>query len=174
MKGKKEFEGTIELVSDKISGHSKADRQLRHRTVMELYRMQEELGYVADTVSGISKQIDKRLEVLKSKGARNKLKAFQKRLDTFHKSIVQHSGIMAEEKLRGKVMVLYSSVIQYGGRPTDVQRHYLTVLDGQIKEAAGTFDRLIKRELPDVNSMLKGRGEEPLTYLTREEYVKKD
>jgi len=174
VKGKKTFLGKIELIPNAVTGHNKADRQLRHKTVMELYRMQEELGYIANTVSDLSKKIEKRLEKSKDRKIKDRLTKFRKKLDEFHSGIVQHEGIMAGDKLREKVMALYSSVIQYGGRPTQAQIYYLSVLKDRINRAGLTFKRLTEKDLPVLNSFLKKKNQEELKKITREEYNKKD
>lgn len=174
IKGKKTFLGKIELVSDVVTGHSQADRQLRHKTVMELYRLQEELGYVANSVSDLSKKIEKRIEKIKDRRIKSRLGKFKKVLDEFHSSIVQHEGIMAGDKLREKVMALYSSVIQYGGRPTEAQIYYLSVLKDQVKKAEVRFKRIKDKDLPSLNAFLKKKNLEEFKLITREEYDKKD
>jgi len=173
VKGKKTFLGKIELIPNAVSGHSKADRQWRHKTIMELYRMQEGLGYVANTASDLSKQIKKRLPQIKDRPVRSKLREFKKKLDQFLKSIVQHAGIMAGDKLREKVMALYSSVIQYGGKPSPSQLHYLTVLKSRVKQAESGFRELIQKDLPPVNNLLKRKKLGALKLMTREAYDKK-
>lgn len=174
VKGKKTFLGKIELIPNAVSGHSKADRQWRHKTVMELYRMQEGLGYVANMVSDLSKKIEKRLEKIQDRKIKKRLASFRKKIDEFHSSIVQHAGIMAGDKLREKVMALYSSVIQYGGRPTQSQIYYLSVLKDRINQAESKFKQIKDKDLPFLNAFLKKKNLEEFKLITREEYSKKD
>jgi photosystem II stability/assembly factor-like uncharacterized protein len=174
VKGKKTFLGKIELIPNAVSGHSKADRQWRHKTVMELYRMQEELGYVANMVSDLSKKIEKKLEKIQDRKIKKRLTSFRKKIDEFHSSIVQHAGIMAGDKLREKVMALYSSVIQYGGRPTQAQTYYLSVLKDRINQAESKFKQIKDKDLPFLNAFLKKKNLEEFKMITREEYSKKD
>lgn len=173
IKGKKVYTGQIVVLADPVSAHSKKERELQHQTVMKLYDLQEELAYIADSVNGISKEIEKRLENIKNKKLKTQLKNIKTRLDNFHKTLVQHEGIMAEEKLMGKVAGLYSSVIQYGGKPTDSQLFHYSILQDQVKQAGVKFKRLLDKELPAINSSLKKRGLQILKIMTKEEYKKK-
>jgi photosystem II stability/assembly factor-like uncharacterized protein len=174
VKGKKTFTGKIKLIPDVVSGHSQVDRELRYKTVMELYRMQEELGYIGNSVSELSKKIEKRLEQIRDRKIKKRLTVFRKKIDEFHSSIVQHAGIMAGDKLREKVMALYSSVIQYGGRPTQAQIYYLSVLKDRIKQAEIKFNLIRDKDLPSLNAFLKKKNQEEFKLITREEYSKKE
>jgi photosystem II stability/assembly factor-like uncharacterized protein len=174
VKGKQEFLGKIELVVDEDTRHSEQDRKLQKETVMKLYRMQEELGYVANSAADLSDQIKKRLPETGNRGVRKNLADFRAKLDRFQDEIVQRSGIMAGDKLREKIMGLYSSVIQYGGRPTDAQLFYLSVLEGQIKKAEATFKQLVEKNLAAVNAMLKNKKLTELKVLSREAYNEKE
>jgi hypothetical protein len=174
VKGKKTFVGKIKLIPNAVSGHSKADRDLRHKTVMELYRMQEELGYIGNSISDLSKRIEKQLETIKDKKLKKRLTAFRKKIDAFHSSIIQHEGLMAGDKLREKVMALYSSVIQYGGRPSETQIYYSSVLKDRIKQAGEKFNRIKDKDLPALNAFLKKKNQKALKLITREAYTQKD
>ncbi len=176
VKVKDTYTGKIEVKADPLAGHSKEDRHLRHETVMKLYDLQEELGYIADTMGSLSEEIEKRVKegTIKDKNLENKLKNFKSKLDTLHKSIVQYEGIMAGEKLSEKVMDLYSAVIQYGGRPTDSQLYYYAVLKDQVQKVGVKFKGLIDKELAAVNSSLKKKGLPILKPITKEEYKKKE
>jgi hypothetical protein len=173
-KGKKEYTGKLEVIADPISGHSKEDRKLRHLTVMKLYNLQEDLGFITENVSGLIKQIDQITKTAKSKKIKNRLKTYKNKLDAFHKTLVEHGGIMTGEKLRGKVMSLYSSVIQFGGKPTDSQLYYFSVLQDQVKGAEKIFNGLTGKEFVSVNSSLKTSGFKALKLMTKEEYRNKE
>ena len=170
VKGKQEFLGKIELVVDEDTKHSEKDRKLQKETVMKLYRMQEELGYVANTAANLSDQIKQNLPSYS--GLKKNIAAFQNKLDRFQDEIVQRSGIMAGDKLREKVMGLYSSVIQYGGRPTDAQLYYLSVLEEQIKKTEARFEQLVEKDLARLNGILKKKNLKELKVMTREAYSK--
>ncbi|MCP5050412.1 MAG: glycosyl hydrolase [bacterium] len=172
VKGKKNVTGKIKLIPNPVSAHSKADRELRHETVMKLYDMQGELGFVGDNVQGLIDRIKKMLETAKGKKTKSTLEKYKTRLEDFHHSIIQHQGAMAGDKLREKVVTLYSSVIQFGGKPTDSQRYYLSVLKERIKEAETKYNTLVKR-VKSINASLKGKKLGQLKLMTREEYKKK-
>jgi photosystem II stability/assembly factor-like uncharacterized protein len=173
VKGKETYSGKLKLIPNPVSAHSKKDRDLRYKTVLKVYKMQGDLGFVADNVNGLMDQINKILKTAKAKKVKSLLKNYKKELEHFHHSIVQHQGAMAGEKLREKVIGLYSSVIQYGGKPTDSQLFYLSVLKDRIKKAATKYKAVVSK-VTSINKSLKGKKYKPLKLMTREEYDKKD
>jgi len=172
VKGKETYTGKITLVPNPVSAHNKEDRDLRYKTVLKLYEMQADLGFVGDNVKGLIDQIDRILKTDKSKRLTSDLEPYKKELESFHHSIVQHLGPMAGEKLRGDVMGLYSDVIQYGGKPSQSQLYYLSVLEARIKQAENQYQSLIKKRVR-FDSPLKSKKLSPLVLMTREDYDKK-
>lgn len=169
-KGSKTFTGEITLKADESTGHSAEDRRLRRETVMNLYRLQEELGYVANTAAGLVEQCEAIMKDTRKTGVKKRLTVFKTGLDRFLEGIVQTGGIMTGDRLREKVMSLYSSVIRYGGRPTRAQLVYMSVLEEQVDAAGRRFKRLIDSRLPAVNRMLRRNKIKELTLPSREEY----
>ena len=141
---------------------------------MKLYNLQEELGYITESVSGLQKQIDEIISKKQNNKTRARLEAYKKKLEKFHKSIVQYGGIMTGEKLREKVMGLYSSVIQYGGKPTDAQIYYTSILTDQVRHSEQQFLGLTGKELKTINLLLKKKGFKTLELMARSQYQAKD
>ena len=169
IKNKKIYESKIKLIPDPIAAHSKEDREIRYKAVMKLYGMLERLGYIVDNVSSLIKQIEK----LNKKKKYKKLNQFKNELEAFNKTLVQYEGFMTEPKLRGRVSLLYSSVMMYGGRPTNSQLHNIDVLEYEIEKAKKRYDYLM-RKLISVNKYVKKKFRKKLRILTFEEYKKKD
>jgi hypothetical protein len=80
---------------------------------------------------------------------------------------------MAGLKLREKVIELYSAVIQYGGKPTDAQIYYVSILEEKIKQAEIKFKNLVDKKLKSINSSLAKKKLGTLKVMTKEEYDKK-
>lgn len=172
VKGKQTYTGQIKLIPNPVSAHSKADRKLRQQTVRKLYDMQADLAFAADNIQGLMNQIKDILEKPVNRKLKSTLEKYNRKLESFHHSIVQHKGIMSGEKLRGKVMGLYSSVIQYGGKPSDSQLYYLSVLRERIRSAESGY-KTVTAELSKINNALKAQKRSPLRVMTRDEYDKK-
>lgn len=167
------FYGKLQLLPDPVAAHSKEDREVRYKLVMKLYRMQEDLAYIADTLNDLKRQAEDRLNKIKSRKLQKRLKKFAANVWEFHGEIVQHGGIMTKGKLREKVMGLYSSVISYGGKPTDSQIYYASVLEEKIRDTHSRFKVIIEKQVPRLNRLLVKYRLNPLKVISREEYNKK-
>jgi photosystem II stability/assembly factor-like uncharacterized protein len=176
-KGGQVFSGQITLAPDPLCGYSPADRQLRQKTVMELYRMQEELAFLADSIADLLKQIAGLTEARPGAPAL-KLPAevgrLRKKLAALHGTLVQSEGLFGEDRLREKVMDLFTSVSGYGGRPAAQQLDNVAYLKGAMQEAQARFARILADDLPPADRWLQGKKLPPLKLLTREEFDKKE
>ncbi|MEW6456277.1 MAG: glycosyl hydrolase [Acidobacteriota bacterium] len=177
-KEEKIYTNEIKLIPDPLTEHSPEDRKLQYETVMKLYRMQERLAYIADTIADIKEQSDKRVKELekmkgKDKGLISQLKEFSKKLESLHRNLVQSGGIFGEPKLRERVIDLYGSVSGYGGRPTESQLTYLSVLEEEIKKAEIKFKSITEKELLSLNSQLSKKKLSSIHGMSEEDYTKK-
>jgi len=166
------YTGKIKLIPDPIAGHSEKDREIRRKAVMGLYQMQEDLGFIADSVYDLVKQAKDKKEKTNRNSVKKKLNEFIEKFDNFHKNIVQRKGLMTGGKLREKVMGLYSSIISYGGKPTESQLFNKNILKDKIEEVREIYDSLIEKDLEKMNNYLKSKKLKQLKLMTREEYEK--
>ena len=173
-KGKAEYEGTIRIVADPRDPHSAEDRALQQKTVMQLYRMQEKLAWLASAVTGVRDQARKQADDLKKRDRLGKsLRTFAGRLDALHKTLVatRKGGFLTgEEQLREKVTSLYAAVSSYGGRPTESQLARMQALQTELQQAIARFENLTGKELNKLNSRLQKKKLPALTILSEEEY----
>ncbi len=168
VKNGKSYEGKIELLPDIVAKHSSEDRKIRTKAIMKLYNMLEDIGFISDNTS----LIIKRLKEIEKRKKYKKLIGFKKKLISFHKTIINYGGMMTEAKLQGKISGLYSSIMMYGGKPTDSQIYNIDVLNYKVNEAKKRYAKLIK-ELPKINNFLKKKKIKTIKLKTREEYNKR-
>lgn len=168
IKGKNTYTGNIQLLPNAITGHPKADRELRHQTVMKLYNLLEKFSYSANNADMILKQMKAQGGILQKK-----LEFYRKIFKTFHESIVQYGGLMTGEKLRERLANLYSSVISFSGKPTRAQIFNYQVLKKEVDIAEAKFKSLLKKHLPKINRIMKKYKKKTITVPSLEEYLKK-
>lgn len=176
IKGKNVYEGKITLIPDPVAGHSPEDRKIRHEAIMRLYNMQEDLAYLADTLKSLIDQANKLRTELESKktkrGFQRELRRFADRLQAFRSELVEERGFVAGEKLREKVLDLYGSIMQYGGRPTDAQLRHIEYFADAMKKAEAQFQQILKRDVERMQKRLRREGFHPFKVMTREEFDK--
>jgi photosystem II stability/assembly factor-like uncharacterized protein len=176
-KGKETYTGQIELAGDPDSPHSAEDRALQQKTVMRLYRIQERLAYVAEGIEDARDQADDRADDLKKKdGLRKDLEKFSDELTDLHETLViteEIQGIPGIEKLRGKVVGLYGSILGYWGKPSEDQLKRIPILDSEIDKASDEFESMTAN-LESLNSKLEKKKLERINLLTKEEFDRRD
>ncbi|HEY2178399.1 MAG TPA: hypothetical protein VGH15_07440, partial [Caulobacteraceae bacterium] len=71
-------------------------------------------------------------------------------------------AITGEERLREHTDQLYGAIQSYEGQPASYQITRIAVLEDQLKDIAGRFDRLASTDLPARNAELAGRRLPPI------------
>jgi len=167
--------GQVVLAPDPLSGYSAEDRRLRQQTVMELYHMQEELAFLADSIADLLKQIVPAGAGTGAKRPRSPaIDTLRQKLAGLHGTLVQSEGLFGEERLKEKVMDLFASVSGYGGRPAAQQLENVSYLKGEMQAAQARFDRIIATDMPKANRWLQVKRLPLLSLLSREEFDKKE
>lgn len=171
IKGEDSFETEVELIPGKLNKHSKADRDLQHETVMKVYDMQQNLGFLADRLGNLREQCESRAEAVGKGRLAKTLTGRARQLAGFHARILTDVDniFVARDRLRDEVIALYSAVSGYGGRPGDSQVAQAEAFAQGIadleKECAPAF------ELADLNRALASKDQEPLTLLERDAWL---
>jgi hypothetical protein len=176
LKGTDTLSGTIKVAFNPDSPHSAADRAVQQQTVMKLYTMQEDLGYIAAAIEGVLEQTGKRKDDQSAnEELSSSLTALEEKLTVLRDTIAiddERQGITVSERLRERATSLYGSVSGYGGRPSETQLMRMELIEKEIADVAQQFETLTQDELAEVNDLLTAAGAEPITLLSREEYNK--
>jgi hypothetical protein len=170
------YTGSFALVPDPREPYSKADRQLRHKTVMKLYDMQADLAYTCEAMADMRGQVnDRAAKIDSADNTARALRSYAALLDSLHKTLVaSRTGSMftGEERLRERVVDLYGAVSSYGGRPTASQLDRVGVLEKEIKSAHGSFEKMVGAQLQTLNMQIQSKNLPQLKLRSREEYDK--
>lgn len=160
----------LKVIYDPKYPHSEEDRALQQKTIMELYNMQEELAKLSDALNQTKNEIRKYLPKLKKKDKLTKnIQAFIDKLDNLHKSIVatrKGAAITGEEKLRERIVDLYSAVSNYAGRPTKSQLDRMESLKIEMQQAFRSYENIMSTDLEIINKQLVKKK------LSKIEYIK--
>jgi hypothetical protein len=175
-KSKKEYTSTIELRPDKLTTHSREDRQLRHKAVMKTYNMLEHMAYIADTLRGIKEDLEKPLKKEDKKIPGKTKKFIKKQVEILTgvraELIDPDASIFSSEKLQGKTITIYSSILGYAGRPTQSQLTYVKTLETRLAKVEKRFNDFIAKNLPQVNQRLEALKITGIKIISEEEYRK--
>ncbi|MEO8666850.1 MAG: glycosyl hydrolase, partial [Ignavibacteria bacterium] len=174
-KGDKTFTGTLEVIQDPYSPYSKEDIALRDETASKIFKMHEDLAFIVYNVNKIKDKAKKLVADGKLSAAAgdeliNKLEDLRKESVTTKES----KGITGEERLKERISQLYTSVVFFGGRPTQQQIERIGGLEFELNNVSNQADEIYKNYLIKVNAELKAKGMEELTPSTKDEFEKSE
>jgi photosystem II stability/assembly factor-like uncharacterized protein len=176
--GSKTYTGRVTLAPDPLLPHSRQDVAARQDALMQLYRMQEDLAYLVDSVTSVRDQARDRARKLGRSGLSRELSRLADGLDALHQTLVtthpplEGTPADADRQLREWIVDLYGAINGYGGRPTPAQTARLPVLSGELSAAGETFQRLCA-SLPKLNARLGRDKLAPIGFASREQWDKK-
>ncbi|MDJ0840452.1 MAG: glycosyl hydrolase [Acidobacteriota bacterium] len=175
IKGKKTYESKVELLPHRLVNHSPEDRDLQHKTVMELYNAQIDLAFAADSINDLTTQVEDRMKGRKEKSKLYKaLNQLKTDMEGLRDTIVDPDNTIfsSKERLRDDVINLYGAVTGYMGRPTANQLTQMETLKGRV---AGTLEKFTAMtDLTKINKQLEKAKKDPLTKLDRAEWEKNE
>ena len=176
-KNKDVFTTTFTLVADPRSTHTAEDRAAQVKLVNHLYDRLGDLTYTVEGVQAVRDSARARAKSLGKDALATKLNAFADKLETFRGTIVaarEGGRLTGEERLREQLGDLYGKVNGYDGRPTNGQIALADVLDGELKKGEADFQAMLAKDLPPLNSGLKGKKLPEIARESREAWDKRN
>ncbi|MBI5020199.1 MAG: sialidase [Ignavibacteriales bacterium] len=177
-KDKKVYSTKLTVVPDPRSKHTAFDRQSQLDLSLKLAGMLNDMTYVVDRINGVRLALEERASKLSSNAALSQ--QFHKasgQVEELRKKIVatkEGGMITGEERLREFLVDLYSSVVNYEGRPSQTQVERADAVKKELADVVKEFDDWSRKELDDLNTILINNKLDPVKSLTREEWEKSD
>jgi photosystem II stability/assembly factor-like uncharacterized protein len=175
-KGKETYSSEVKLVPDPRTKSTAADRELQHKTVNQLYDMLAQLTYIVDATSELREQAKQRATSTSDSKLKEQLNGFVQNLEDFRSSLVsvkEGGMITGEKKLREHIGELYGAVNGYSGRPTQSEVESTTTWQKKLDEAGTQFQSIANSQIPELNTALHSKQQEPLKATSREDWDKK-
>jgi hypothetical protein len=175
IKGDKTFSGKLELITDPLSPHTEADRELQRKTVAQLFQMCEDLAFVVKQINIVKDSVKTRADKTKDAALKKSLTAYMDKLEALRKTLVatrESAGITGEERLREKLSMLYASVASYEGKPTDSQLDRLRGMELELSEAQKKTSALLTKDLDVINAQTAKTGMGKISLISREQFDK--
>jgi len=157
--------------------HTAEDRDARLETLMEAYNLLQDLAFLDKQMSDIIEQAKEKAKLANNKTSSKKLTALAETLEEMKKDMAATkvtSAITGEEKLREKIGVVYSNVLGYQGRPTQSQVDRLAILSKQVNRKRTEVDKIIYKDLPNLEAQLAKEEIEPFKITTWNKFLEED
>ncbi|HET7452089.1 MAG TPA: glycosyl hydrolase, partial [Thermoanaerobaculia bacterium] len=175
--GDKTYTGRLVLAPDPLLPHSRDDIDARQDALMRLFRMQEDLAFLADSVSAVRDQARDRAGKLGKSSLGRKVDDLSHRLDELSKTLAtSHPPLEgmpadADRQLREWIDDLFGAINGFGGKPSAGQLAQIPVLDGRLASARRSYETLVA-PLPGINRELGGKSLAPIEAPAREQWEK--
>jgi photosystem II stability/assembly factor-like uncharacterized protein len=174
IKGDKVFTQKMDIAVDPACIHSKEDRAIQYNTSMKLYNMQEDLAYLSEVINRLNKSTHNYADTIKKEDVHKLLVEFTNKLTELSKTIIaskEGTGLTGEEKLREKLSQLYSSIVNFPGRPTDSQLQRVKGLEDEFSNANNSKDEIFRNYLDKINLQLPQYGLKKLAPYSKEQFA---
>jgi photosystem II stability/assembly factor-like uncharacterized protein len=173
-KDKNVYTTPLQVVPDPRSTATAAELNAQFDLAMKLYNQLGEMAYAVDRINSVRTALDDRASKLPpNDAAARRLRAASTQADDLRKKIVatkEGGMITGEERLREYLGDLYSGVIFYEGRPTEMQAMRTDALTRELTDVARDFDAWAAKELPRINADLARKNLPAVQPITREEW----
>jgi photosystem II stability/assembly factor-like uncharacterized protein len=177
-KNKEVYTAQLPVVADPRSKHTAEDRRAQYDLAMKLHGMLGEMTFSTERINGLRLALNDRASKLPADDPlRQRLEVASAQVDELRRKIVatkEGGMITGEERLREFLTELYSNIVFYEGRPSQVQVERTEVLGREMGDVVKDFDAWIAKELSDINAALVKKKLEPIRPLTREEWEKSE
>jgi photosystem II stability/assembly factor-like uncharacterized protein len=134
--GDKEYSQPIKLVHDERNNDfTVEDRNIQHKTGMELYKMHEDLAKIVDDINDKQKLLKEGIEKTKNKKSKKLLEDYNASLEKLRAECLatkQKSMFADEERLRERITDVYMSVTSQEARPSNLQIQRVALLQDQL------------------------------------------
>lgn len=176
IKGKDTFETAFTLQNDPNSPYTEADRRVQRDYTMKLYNLTEQLAYMLDTYNKIEDQA-KQISGIKSKKLQQSLDAMLKTIAARKKQMVSLEGdgyVNTGEEIAERIYDTYYQLSSYPGRPTQSLSDRADLLEQELNDMQGQFDRFLKNDLVTINQGLEKAKSTTIHYISFSDFKAKE
>ena len=131
--------------------HPEADRKLQRETLMNAYRLLEELAAIDQKILDTRDTLRSR-EATARGSSLKKIRSLIAVCEDMHEKISAtqsgEGGITGQVRLRENIAEIYGAVSGYPGKPADLQIKALVNYAGQVKDFGNRIDTILKNDIP--------------------------
>jgi photosystem II stability/assembly factor-like uncharacterized protein len=173
-KDKNLYTTQLNVIPDPRTTATADDLRAQFDLSMKLYTLLNEMTFAVDRINGVRTALEDRASKLPANDAvAGRLRTASAQVDEIRKKIVatkEGGMITGEERLRENLGDLYSGVIFYEGRPSQMQQMRTTALTSELTDVVKDFDAWSTKELPRINTDLARKNLQTIQPLTRQQW----
>jgi photosystem II stability/assembly factor-like uncharacterized protein len=175
-KGDQVYTTKVNIVMDPRATYSLAERKEQLALTLKLGSMLNHMSWAVDAIIAVRDGAMADAAKVDAKSPlHGQLISLAQSADAIRSKIVatkEGGAITGEERLREYLGDLYGDVSQYEGRPSDEQIARADVMGRQLDDVVKEFTDLTAKQLPGINSQLKGKKLTSIDVLSEQEWQK--
>ena len=164
------------VTGDPRSKYTPADRRAQFDLSLKLYALLADMTFAVDRLNGVRLALEANAAKLPAGDPLiTRLRAASEEIDVLRKKIVatkEGGAITGEERLRENLADLYGNVINYEGKPTQMQVARTDAIGRELVDIVRDFDAWLAKELSGINAALSAKQLPPISVITRAEWEK--
>jgi photosystem II stability/assembly factor-like uncharacterized protein len=148
---------------DRRAKFTESDRKAQFDAAMKVRALFGDESGLMDRILFLRGELAKGAKALpENDPLRKSVTDFDGKVDATRKKIVattEGGAITGEERLREHSDQLYGAILSYEGKPGDYQIAYIDALRKELDDVTKDFEQLLAKDLPTLNSSLKGKNQ---------------
>ncbi|HJP59052.1 MAG TPA: hypothetical protein VJ865_03610 [Gemmatimonadaceae bacterium] len=173
-KDNKVYTTPLQLVSDPRETHTIADRRAQFALATRIAGMLSDMSFAVERMNAVRSDLEDRASKLPAGDAlAQRLRNASAAADTLRKKIVatkEGGMITGEERLRENLTDLYSNVIFYDGRPSQMELDRTDAIGRELSDIVVAFDAWSAKDLAALNAELGAKNLKPIVLITRTQW----
>ncbi|HEY8853377.1 MAG TPA: hypothetical protein VIM36_14420 [Gemmatimonadaceae bacterium] len=173
-KDEKVYTFPLQLVPDPRATHTLADRQAQFALSNRLASLLGDMSFAVERMNGVRSALaDRAAKLPAGDPLAQRLRDASAAADVMRKKIVatkEGGMITGEERLRENLADLYSAVVFYDGRPSQMQLDRTDAIGHELSDVVATFDAWSAKDLAALNTELGTKNLQPIVLITRQDW----
>ncbi|HEY8832261.1 MAG TPA: hypothetical protein VIM21_07105 [Gemmatimonadaceae bacterium] len=164
----------LQLVPDPRATHTLADRQAQFALANKLSLLLGDMSFAVERMNAVRAGLADRATKLPAGDAlAQRLRDASAAADVMRKKIVatkEGGMITGEERLRENLADLYSAVVFYDGRPSQMQLDRTVAIGHELSDVVAAFDTWSAKDLAALNTELGSKNLQPIVLISRQDW----
>jgi len=162
----------LQLVPDPRTTHTLADRRSQFALATRLVTLLGDMSFAVERMNGVRSGLaDRAAKLPAADPLAQRLRDASAAADLLRKKIVatkEGGMITGEERLRENLADLYSAVVFYDGRPSQMQLDRTDAIGHELSDVVAAFDVWSAKDLAALNTELGTKKLQPIVLITRQ------
>lgn len=169
--GNQVYNHDFELKADDLADYTAKERATQFELSMDIYRKLEDLAAKMNEITSFQHQADSLANIVTDSKLKQALKTYRDSLENLRKDMVptKHTSIFAdEERLREKIVDVYSQVLSYEGEPNNYVYKRMEGLKEEVQKLEKRHETANQKQLIPLNDKLVKKGFKPIQKIEKE------